>query len=91
MFPACAASFAFSYISPSGTKPEPPSEKFTHCYWVTTQQVARGPETFSMHFLPKDKCKISLNRKAISSQTSAAAARLSDNRVYTHVWTEPIC
>lgn len=50
--------------------------KFTHCYLVTTYKLLLPlprlncwPETFSMHFLPKDKCKFSLKRKAIFTHT----------------------
>lgn len=74
--------------------------KFTHCYLVTTYKLLLPlprlncwPETFSMHFLPKDKCKFSLKRKAIFTHThqQTVFASFSDNRVYMHVWTKPIC
>ena len=79
--------------------------KFTHCYLVTADKLPPPPpppsldcwpETFSMHFLPKDKCKFSLKKekqfsvrhKLQTHQRARPFLLLSDNCVYMHVWTK---
>lgn len=74
--------------------------KFTHCYLVTADKLPPSldcrPQTFSMHFLPKDKCKFSLKKekqfsvrhKLQTHQHARPFLLLSDNRVYMHVWTK---
>lgn len=61
---------------------------------VPTAAAAAQSTDVSMHFLPEDECKFTL--KAISSEVrrhrrTVLIPALSDNRVYKHVWTKPIC
>lgn len=99
------SAFTFSYIfSIWDKKTERRAGKFTHCYLVTADKLPPPPpphldcrpQTFSMHFLPKDKCKFSLKKgkqfsvrhKLRTHQHARSFLLLSDNRVYMHVWTK---